>query len=113
MEMATHQLRQRFQRPLCFLHQQEVGLIGLDEAREVADQLSIEKAYGSYEELLADSEFTRPTHHPKIRIARVAYVDAPRWATLQEWIGSEGCFDDDAVRRQMADLLPEYKPWKV
>ncbi len=66
-----------------------------------------------YEELLADSEFTRPTHHPKIRIARVAYVDAPRWATLQEWIGSEGCFDDDAVRRQMADLLPEYKPWKV
>ena len=85
----------------------------LESARKAADKLGIERAYGSYEELLADSEFTRPTHHPKIRIARVAYVDAPRWATLQEWIGSEGCFDDDAVRRQMADLLPEYKPWKV
>lgn len=66
-----------------------------------------------YEELLADSEFTRPTHHPKIRVARVAFVDAGRWARLQGWIVREECFDDDAVRREMAALLPEYKPWKL
>jgi FlaA1/EpsC-like NDP-sugar epimerase len=66
-----------------------------------------------YEELLADSEFTRPTHHPKIRIARVAYVDEGRWTRLQAWIAREDCIEDDAVRREMAALLPEYKPWKV
>jgi FlaA1/EpsC-like NDP-sugar epimerase len=65
-----------------------------------------------YEELLADSEFTRPTHHPKIRIARVAEMDTGRWARLQGWIVREDCFDDEAVRREMAALLPEYKPWK-
>ena len=65
-----------------------------------------------YEELLADSEFTRPTHHPKIRIARVAEVDAGRWTRLQGWIVREDCFDDESVRREMAALLPEYKPWK-
>jgi FlaA1/EpsC-like NDP-sugar epimerase len=66
-----------------------------------------------YEELLADSEFTRATHHPKIRIARVAEVDAERWARLQGWIVREEWLDDDAVRREMAALLPEYKPWKL
>ncbi|MFT3664757.1 polysaccharide biosynthesis protein [Piscinibacter sp.] len=65
-----------------------------------------------FEELLADSEFTRPTHHPKIRIARVAGVDEERWSHLREWVVSDGCFDDDAVRRRMAGLLPEYKPWQ-
>ena len=65
-----------------------------------------------YEELLADSEFTRPTHHPKIRIARVAEVDAGRWERLRGWMIREECFDDESVRREMAALLPEYRPWK-
>jgi FlaA1/EpsC-like NDP-sugar epimerase len=64
-----------------------------------------------YEELLADSEFTRPTHHPKIRIARVAEAKEGWWTQLQGWIVHAGCFDDESVRRQMSALLPEYRPW--
>lgn len=64
-----------------------------------------------YEELLADSEFSRPTHHPKIRVAKVADTGDSGWTQLQGWIVSAGCFSDEDVRRQMAALLPEYRPW--
>lgn len=65
-----------------------------------------------YEELLADSEFSRPTHHPKIRVAKVADVADSAWNQLQRWIVSADRFSDEEVRRQMAELLPEYRPWK-
>ena len=64
-----------------------------------------------YEELLADSEFTRPTHHPKIRVARVGYEAGGGWGNLKEWIVDTGQFTDDEVRQRMAGLLPEYRPW--
>lgn len=64
-----------------------------------------------YEELLADSEFSRPTHHPKIRVAKVADPGDGGWVQLQGWIASAGCFSDEDVRRHMAALLPEYRPW--
>ena len=64
-----------------------------------------------YEELLADSEFSRPTHHPKIRVARVGYATDELWAQLSAWIVSSDLFSDEEVRRQMSALLPEYHPW--
>ncbi len=64
-----------------------------------------------FEELLADSEFTRPTHHPKIRVARVAYSADRAWLELRDWIVDPGQFTDDEVRARMAGLLPEYRPW--
>jgi FlaA1/EpsC-like NDP-sugar epimerase len=64
-----------------------------------------------YEELLADTEMTRPTHHEKIRIAKVSAVDA-RWAEeLVAWIRATPELSDDAVRERLAALLPEYRPW--
>ena len=66
-----------------------------------------------YEELLADTEFTRATHHPKIRVAKVAESADGSWAQLQGWIVNTGCFTDAEVRRQMAALLPEYRPWSA
>lgn len=66
-----------------------------------------------YEELLADSEFTRPTHHPKIRIARVASIDDALWTDLRDWVNQNGCYGDDEVRQRIATLLPEYRPWKA
>jgi FlaA1/EpsC-like NDP-sugar epimerase len=64
-----------------------------------------------YEELLADSEFSRPTQHPKIRVAKVADPGDGGWTQLQGWIASAGCFSDNDVRRHIAALLPEYRPW--
>ena len=64
-----------------------------------------------YEELLTDSEFSRPTHHPKIRVARVGYATDELWTQVSAWIVSSDLFSDEEVRRQMSTLLPEYRPW--
>jgi FlaA1/EpsC-like NDP-sugar epimerase len=64
-----------------------------------------------YEELLADSEFTRATHHPKIRIARVA-ESSPAWSeNLVAWVEANPVLGDEEVRQAIAALLPEYQPW--
>ncbi|MCC6658295.1 MAG: polysaccharide biosynthesis protein [Rhodocyclaceae bacterium] len=63
-----------------------------------------------YEELLADGEQTLPTPHPKLRIAR-AQVALPlaELAALRAWL--EGApKDEQAVKRQLARLVPEYQP---
>lgn len=64
-----------------------------------------------YEELLADAEFTRPTHHPKIRVARVQ--DAPTdWCEeMRHWVETNPCVGDEDVRQRLAVLIPEYQPW--
>ncbi len=64
-----------------------------------------------YEELLADTEFTRPTHHPKIRVAKVGAASVGVWAEMQRWIVQEGPVSDEDVRQRMASFLPEYRPW--
>lgn len=64
-----------------------------------------------YEELLADSESTRPTHHAKIHIARVSET-TPDWCDdLIHWVEANPVLRDDEVRAQIACLLPEYRPW--
>jgi FlaA1/EpsC-like NDP-sugar epimerase len=64
-----------------------------------------------YEELLADSELTRATHHPKIRIAKVAPVPSGWVDALTEWVDANPSLSDDQVRRELSGLLPEYRPW--
>ena len=64
-----------------------------------------------YEELLADSEFTRPTHHPKIRVAKVADAGEAKLPELKSWIAGVACVSDEQVRRHIATFLPEYQPW--
>ena len=65
-----------------------------------------------YEELLADSEFTRATHHPKIRVARVAEAPGDWIVRLRRWIESSDSVPDDHVRSKLAEWLPEYQPWR-
>ena len=64
-----------------------------------------------FEELLADTEYTRPTHHSKIRVARVRFVEEAWWQGLHAWITQDRWVDDDEVRGTIASFLPEYKPW--
>lgn len=66
-----------------------------------------------YEELLADSEFTRATHHPKIRVARVTETTVEWCSELIDWVNRNPVLDDEAVRSAMSTLLPEYRPWVV
>jgi len=60
-----------------------------------------------YEELLADSEHTLPTPHPKLRIAQARHADAEWLARLLDWVGAT-TMPDEAVRVALKQWVPEY-----
>ena len=62
-----------------------------------------------YEELLADSEHTRQTQHPKLRIAQARPVDEDFLERLRPWLAG-GCRSDAQVRDDLSRWLPEYSP---
>ena len=62
-----------------------------------------------YEELLADSEHTLTTPHPKLRIARARQADAAWLEKLLEWTESI-TMPDEQVRAALRDWVPEYQP---
>ncbi|MFZ2974182.1 MAG: nucleoside-diphosphate sugar epimerase/dehydratase [Ferribacterium limneticum] len=62
-----------------------------------------------YEELLADAEQTRPTPHPKLRIARARSVDDEFLLNLHVWL-AEISQSDALVRETLKRWVPEYCP---
>ncbi len=62
-----------------------------------------------YEELLADSEHTLPTPHPKLRIAQARQADAAWLEKLLEW-ASVRVMPDEQVRAALQRWVPEYQP---
>ena len=63
-----------------------------------------------YEELLADSELTRETPHPKLRIARSRTVAADFLDEFGKWLGQSGPVSDEDVRAGLKRWVPEYAP---
>lgn len=64
-----------------------------------------------YEEVLSDAERTRPTHHPKLRIARAVLPEGFELGALINWIKSSRPLSDDHVRRDLCRWVPEYQPY--
>ncbi len=62
-----------------------------------------------YEELLADSESTLPTPHPKLRVARARAADGRVVDEFLDWIARTDAADDDEVRARIRAWLPEYR----
>lgn len=64
-----------------------------------------------YEELLASDETTRPTHHPKVHVARARAIGDTRWLVRLER-GLNGPLSDtpSALRTELAQGVPEYTP---
>ena len=62
-----------------------------------------------YEELLADSEHTLPTPHPKLRIAQALRVDAEWLSKLAVWVSST-TMPDEMVRNSLKQWVSEYQP---
>ncbi|MDR0702973.1 MAG: polysaccharide biosynthesis protein [Azoarcus sp.] len=63
-----------------------------------------------YEELLADTEQTLPTPHPKLRIARSRPVEPGFLDALQAWLDQPGPVSDETVRRDIRRWVSEYAP---
>ena len=63
-----------------------------------------------FEELLADDEQTRPTPHPKLRVARARDVEDGLLKELGLWLAQETLPEDDEVRRDLRRWVPEYVP---
>jgi len=64
-----------------------------------------------YEELLADSERTLPTPHPKLRVARaVGGIEAGLLDEVIDWIGAGRDPGEDGVRERLRAWIPEYAP---
>jgi FlaA1/EpsC-like NDP-sugar epimerase len=89
-----------------------IRLSGRTEAQIPIEFTGLRPGEKLYEELLADSEFTRPTHHPKIRVSRVAEAPPDLCAALIDWVNSSAWVLDAQVRAQIALWLPEYSPWR-
>jgi FlaA1/EpsC-like NDP-sugar epimerase len=63
-----------------------------------------------FEELLTDDEHARPTHHPKLRIAKARPV-SPGWLDeLLVWLKPPVPRSDAEVRRDLRRWVPEYQP---
>ena len=63
-----------------------------------------------YEEVLNDAEHTKPTVHPKIKVAAVR--EYPYELALKneiELYALSTTFDDMAIVRKMKEIVPEYK----
>ncbi|MFN7643291.1 MAG: polysaccharide biosynthesis protein [Burkholderiales bacterium] len=61
-----------------------------------------------YEELLADNENTRPTDHPKVKVARAPALDSEWLDEFRTWLEQSRPLGDDEVRRDLKRWLPEY-----
>ena len=61
-----------------------------------------------YEELLAHDEFTLPTPHPKLRIAKAKPVAPEYLPEILGWLNQQQPISDDEVRRRLRLWLPEY-----
>ncbi|GAB4468439.1 MAG: nucleoside-diphosphate sugar epimerase/dehydratase [Burkholderiaceae bacterium] len=63
-----------------------------------------------YEELIADDETTRPTAHPKVRVASGAHHASRLDADALVWLSSNAWLDDQEVRLGLSRWVPEYAP---
>jgi FlaA1/EpsC-like NDP-sugar epimerase len=63
-----------------------------------------------YEELLAASESTLPTPHPKLRVAQAQHENAAWLAELGGWLQSNNDTGPAAVKAELARRVPEYTP---
>jgi FlaA1/EpsC-like NDP-sugar epimerase len=63
-----------------------------------------------YEEPLATDETALPTPHPKLRIAQARREDERWLGRVSIWLERAGSPDDETVKRDLFDWVPEYRP---
>jgi FlaA1/EpsC-like NDP-sugar epimerase len=85
-----------------------IRLAGFTEEQVPIEFTGLRPGEKLYEELLADNENTRSTHHQKVKVARAAEVP-PDWLDgFRPWLEQARQLGDDEVRRDLKRWLPEY-----
>ena len=87
-----------------------IRLSGYSEAQIAIEFTGLRPGEKLYEELLADTERSLPTPHPKLRIARSRQVDEDFLGNLQNWLECSVPLDDETVRRDIQKWVVEYTP---
>lgn len=87
-----------------------IALSGLEPDRDIKIEYSgLRPGEKLYEELLAQQENTIPTHHPKIKIAKVREYEHDKvWADMEELIGLFGTQDNNRIVAKMKAIVPEF-----
>jgi FlaA1/EpsC-like NDP-sugar epimerase len=85
-----------------------IRLSGHDETRVAIEYTGLRPGEKLYEELLADTESTLPTPHPKLRIARARVPDLETISTCVAWLQSVGTPKEIEVKCRLSEWVPEY-----
>jgi FlaA1/EpsC-like NDP-sugar epimerase len=87
-----------------------IRLSGLSEDDIKIEFTGLRPGEKLYEEVLADSEHTLSTPHPKLRIARARQVAAEELQAMLDWVNTDGVNSDEVVRERLQHWVPEYTP---
>ena len=87
-----------------------IRLSGLSEDDIKIEFTGLRPGEKLYEEVLADSEHTLPTPHPKLRIAQARQVAASELQDMLDWISTDTANTDEVVRERLRRWVPEYTP---
>ncbi|MEZ5741565.1 MAG: nucleoside-diphosphate sugar epimerase/dehydratase [Burkholderiaceae bacterium] len=91
-----------------------IRLSGLPESAIPIQFTGLRPGEKLFEELLANGEATRPTLHPKLRVARCGALPSHQWAVdVHAWLSDNSNLLDADVRSGLARFVPEYMPFKV
>lgn len=86
-------------------------LVGMQEGKDISiTYTGLRPGEKLYEELLANSENTLPTHHAQILIGKVRQYDyADVKVIIEELIKSFDTQNNEVIVQRMKDLVPEFK----
>ncbi len=87
-----------------------IRLSGADPAKIAVVFTGLRPGEKLYEEPLATEEATRPTPHPKLRIAQARSADVDVVGQMVTWCESDRVADDAEVRARLNAWIPEYAP---